>query len=189
MPRPRLLLLPLLLLPAALAVPAAAQDAPADRIAEATTAAPAAISAQATILDWPAEEGGEMRTLREGSNGWTCLPDLPVTEGSDPMCLDDQWLRFMQAVMSRTDPDVERVGVGYMLAPGGAWGSNTDPFATAETADNQWGFDPPHMMIVVPDVAALEGLPTTRDAGGPWVMFPGTPYAHIMIPVEDPPAD
>jgi len=37
----------------------------------------------------------------------------------------------------------------------------------------------------VPDAAALEGLPTHPDAGGPWVMYKGTPFAHIMVPIKD----
>ncbi len=38
-------------------------------------------------------------------------------------------------------------------------------------------------MIIVPDVEMLNGMPTDPNSGGPWVMFQGTPYAHIMIPV------
>ncbi len=38
-------------------------------------------------------------------------------------------------------------------------------------------------MIIVPDVEMLAGLPTDPHSGGPWVMYKGTPYAHIMIPV------
>jgi hypothetical protein len=44
--------------------------------------------------------------------------------------------------------------------------------------------DPPHIMVVVPDPKVLQGMPTKRSTTQPWVMFAGTPYAHIMIPVE-----
>ena len=71
-----------------------------------------------------------------------------------------------------------------MIAPGGAWGSNTDPFAMAETADNHWGHHNPHLMILVPDLESLAGLSTDPGNGGPYVMFAGTPYAHIMAPVS-----
>ena len=30
----------------------------------------------------------------------------------------------------------------------------------------------------------LDSLPTDPKNGGPWVMFKGTPYAHIMVPIE-----
>ncbi|HEX6307980.1 MAG TPA: hypothetical protein VFZ69_07320 [Longimicrobiales bacterium] len=160
-----------------------AQSADA-KIREAMSAAPASISAQATILDWPATEGGDPVVLRQGSNGWTCLPDLPVTDGSDPQCLDETWIGFIQAYLKKETPRLARVGIGYMMAPGGAHNSNTDPYATGRTPDNDWGHDPPHLMLVVPDASALAGIPTKRENGGPWVMWAGTPYVHLMIPLE-----
>ena len=44
-----------------------------DAIQSATSAAPSSISADATVMDW------SFNVLREGSNGWTCLPDRPNT--------------------------------------------------------------------------------------------------------------
>lgn len=156
----------------------------AQKIANAMTAAPRSISRDATIMDWPATEGAELTTLRSGTNGWTCLPDFPATKGNDPMCVDEQWMGFMQAVMTKATPKVSRTGIGYMTAPGsGGYGSNTDPFATKATPDNEWGYDPPHVMLLVTDPSALQGIPTTRQSGGPWVMWSGTPYAHIMVPL------
>jgi len=167
---------------------AIAQETPtaAQKIANAMAAAPSSISANATIMDWPATDSGQMTTLRTGSNGWTCLPDFPATEGNDPLCVDEQWMGFMHAMMTKATPNVTRAGVGYMIAPGGASGSNTDPFATKPTPDNEWGFDPPHVMLLVTDPKALTGIPTKRQNGGPWVMWSGTPYAHIMVPIESP---
>ena len=69
-----------------------------------------------------------------------------------------------------------------MLAgDGGA--SNTDTYAEGETKDNQWIVEGPHLMIIMPDNALLDSLPTDPYAGGPYVMWKGTPYAHIMVPV------
>ncbi len=156
----------------------------ARKIDNAMTAAPRSISANAAIMDWPATEGGQMTTLRSGTNGWTCLPDFPSSKGNDPMCVDDQWMGFMGAMMTKATPKVSRTGIGYMAAPGSStWGSNTDPFATTATADNEWGYDPPHVMLLVTDPGALKGIPTTRQTGVPWVMWKGTPYAHIMVPL------
>jgi hypothetical protein len=61
-------------------------------------------------------------------------------------------------------------------------GSNTDPFATGPTADNQWVVAPSHVMVLVPDPKLLDSLPTDPHSGGPWVMWKGTKYAHIMVP-------
>jgi hypothetical protein len=155
----------------------------AHKIANAMTAAPRSISGSAAIMDWPATDGAQMTTLRAGTNGWTCLPDFPATKGNDPMCVDDQWLGFMGAMMTKATPKVSHTGIGYMAAPGGAYGSNTDPHAAKATADNEWGYDPPHIMLLVTDPSALAGIPTSRQSGGPWVMWKGTPYAHIMVPL------
>jgi hypothetical protein len=183
---PAVALLLLLALPIPGSIAAQAKPDAAAKIANAMKAAPSSIAEKATIMDWPAKEGAEMTTLRKGTNGWTCLPDFPATEGDDPMCLDDQWMGWMQALTTKKPPQTKRAGIGYMIAPGGAYGSNTDPFATKKTPDNDWGFDPPHIMLLVTDPKSLEGLPTKRQSGGPWVMWVGTPYVHIMVPVASP---
>src|SRR5215510_2682151 len=108
------------------------------KISNALTAAPASVSANATILDWPAKEGEAPAVLRAGSNGWTCLPDMPDTDGNDPMCLDQSWMKWVDAYMAHKAPQIATVGVGYMIAAGGAWGSNTDPYAMTAAKDNQW---------------------------------------------------
>lgn len=51
--------------------------------------------------------------------------------------------------------------------------------------DNQWVRTGPHLMVIVPDKALLEGIPTDPRAGGPYVMWKDTPFAHVMIPVTD----
>src|SRR6266516_3306533 len=106
-----------------------AKPSKAQKIANAMTAAPRSLSSKATIMDWPASEGAQMTTLRTGSNGWTCLPDFPATKGNGPMCVDDQWMSFAGAMMSQSTPKISHGGVGSIIAPGGSYGSNTDPFA------------------------------------------------------------
>ena len=149
-----------------------------DMIASALSAAPASIADHATVTDL------EGNMLREGSNGWTCMPDNADMEGNDPMCLDDPWLEFLDAWVNKGTPEYDRMGFGYMLQAGGPPGSNTDPYAEGPTEDNEWMSEPgpPHIMIVVPNAEWLEGLPTTPEGGGPWVMWKDTPLAHVMIP-------
>lgn len=153
------------------------------KIANAITAAPAQLTADATIMDWPASDSGKSVLLRTGTNGWTCFPDFAGTAGNTPMCIDKNWQEWMTAYMSHQPPHVTSLGVAYMLAPGGGEESNTDPYATGPTSDNQWGHDGPHLMLIVANPRALLGLPTTRQEGEPYVMWPGTPYVHIMVPV------
>jgi|SRR5262249_28930655 len=160
----------------------------AQKIASAVSAAPASISAKATVLDWPAKEGDKPVTLRAGTNGWTCFPDMPDSKGNDPMCVDGVWMKWVEAYLAHKTPEITGVGVGYMVAPGGAWGSNTDPFGMKETADNHWGHHQPHLMILVPDLKSLASTTTDPANGGPYVMWAGTPYAHIMAPITGSPA-
>jgi hypothetical protein len=156
------------------------------KIANAQSAAPVSVSAKATILDWPAKDGDPLVVLRQGSNGWNCLPDMPMSKGNDPMCIDQSWMKWMDAYNTHKAPQITTVGIGYMTAPGGGWASNSDPYAMTEAPGNQWGLHQPHIMILVPDPKSLDGIPSESSNGGPYVMFKGTPYAHIMAPVSAP---
>ena len=130
------------------------------------TAAPASVSAKATILDWPAKEGDPPAVLRAGTNGWTCLPDMPDTKGNDPMCLDKPWMKWVEAYMAHKTPQLTTAGIGYMTAPGGGWGSNTDPYAMAALRTTI-GAHTPHVMLLVPDLKSLDGLSTDPATAAP----------------------
>ena len=39
------------------------------------------------------------------------------------------------------------------------------------------------MIVIVPNPEELEGLSADPYNGGPFVMWKGTPYVHIMVPV------
>lgn len=153
-----------------------AQPSDEDLLQSALAAAPPAIAARATVMSW------DQRTLRAGTNGWTCLPDVPGTPGDDPMCLDSAWMSWAQAWQSHTPVSIDRVGLAYMLR-GGTDASNTDPWATEPAPGDTWVHSGPHVMVIVPNPAHLEGLSTDPGNGGPWVMWKGTPYVHIMMPV------
>ncbi len=145
-------------------------------IQNALSAAPPAVAEGATVADF----GGQV--LREGNNGWTCMPDMPDVPNNSPMCLDRPWLEIIDAWMNKRKPDYTGVAISYMLQ-GDMPVSNTDPFAKGPVSGNEWiQVGVPHIMVAVSDPALLDGLPTDPQNGGPWVMWKGTPYAHIMIP-------
>ena len=169
--------------------PAAKTMTDAQKIANAMSAAPAAIGKDATIMDWPAAPNGQPRQLRAGTNGWVCYPNTPqsmgAASGNDPMCLDKQWQAWADAWMSKkpvamTAPS----GIAYMLR-GDRGASNTDPHATGPTPTNQWVVTPAHIMVLYADLKLLDAFPTDPKSGGPWVMWKGTPYAHLMVPVSE----
>jgi hypothetical protein len=69
------------------------------------------------------------------------------------------------------------------MLQGGSDGSNTDPFKFTPDSGQSWVDTGPHVMVVVPNVSALAGLSTDSKNGGPYIMWQGTPYAHVMVPV------
>jgi hypothetical protein len=156
--------------------------APTDEalIANALSAAPASVASTASV------ETMDGRVLRKGTSDWVCMPDMSEVPNNSPMCLDSGWRQVISAWLHKSQPNVTKMSFGYMLQ-GDLPTSNTDPFATGPTPTNQWiPNGPPHIMLVVPDPALLEGLPTDPNNGGPFVMWKGTPYAHIMIPTVPP---
>ena len=175
---------------AALAMTTDAQSAdakkgPTDKqlIASAMKAAPAKVAKDATIIVM--EEHGKMRTLRKGTNGFTCMPDNPATPGPDPMCMDKNSVEWVMAWVEKKAPPAGKVGFMYMLA-GGTDASNTDPYATKPEPNNNWIKTGPHVMVVGADASFYDSYPkgAKPDTAVPYVMWPGTPYQHLMVPVK-----
>ena len=154
----------------------------AEIIKNAEAAAPAAVAAGASILAPQAD--GTIKALRESKNGFWCMPDNPASPGPDPMCGDANSMEWAMAWMGKKDPPKGKVGLIYMLA-GGTDASNTDPFATAPTESNNWVTTGRHIMIMNA-VDSMAGYPTDAkpDTSKPYVMWHGTPYAHLMVPVQ-----
>ena len=169
--------------PAAEKAKPAAAPADAKLIDSAMQAAPMKVAHDATIVAM--DDKGGMRTLREGHNGFTCMPDNPTTPGPDPMCLDGAAMEWAKAWMGKQTPTAGKIGLMYMLS-GGTDASNTDPYATAPTQSNHWVETGPHVMIVGADAAFYAMYPkeATPDTAVPYVMWPGTPYQHLMVPVK-----
>ena len=150
-------------------------DDEADLVADALSAAWPGMAENAAVVDWD----GNM--LKEGSNGYTCMPSPPTAGG--PMCLENEWMRWAKAWQNKADFSAEALGISYMLAGDGNGGSsNIDPFAEGPTDDNEWVSEGAHLMILAPP-ALLESYSADPDNGGPYVMWKGTPYAHLMVPI------
>ena len=159
---------------------AVAPTTDADMMKSAMSAAPATVSKDATVVAM--DEKMQLRTLRKGTNGWTCMPDGP-SPGVDPMCLDKNGVEWAMALMARKTPPADKMGFGYMLM-GGSDASNTDPFAAQPNPGERWVDTGPHVMVL--NIGnRFDGYPvTSADPKAPYVMFPNTPYAHLMMPVK-----
>jgi hypothetical protein len=161
--------------------PGPARGTPEWKIQNAMSAAPADIGRGAAIMDFPATPTGQPTQLRAGTNGWTCFPDMAESPSNDPTCFDAQWMNWVAAWMGHTTPHVSAVGMAYMLQGSGD-ASATDPFKTHPDSGQAWVVEGPHVMLIVPQAAMLSGVQDHQGNGQPWVMFKGTPYAHIMMP-------
>jgi len=152
-------------------------------IASARSAAPANVAKGATIVAMEAD--GKMRTLFNGTNGFTCMPDNPATPGPDSMCMDKNALEWAMAWVGHKTPPAGKVGFMYMLA-GGTDASNTDPYASKPEPGNHWIKTGPHVMIVGADTSYYDLYPKSADpdTSQPYVMWAGTPYMHLMAPVK-----
>jgi hypothetical protein len=145
-------------------------------IAKAKTAAPASIVDEATII--MTQEKGEAKTLQTGSNGFTCL----VSPDGTPLCADANGMEWRKAIGEKKAPP-DKTGFIYMMA-GDTGTSNHDPYATDKT---HWVQTGPHVMVVgtaAGEMASIYPRTLDPDPSQAYVMYPGTPYEHLMLPVH-----
>jgi hypothetical protein len=92
---------------------------------------------------------------------------------------------WVHALITKAPPPAGKVGLMYMLA-GGTDASNTDPYAKGPAANNHWIKTGPHLMIAGADAAFYDAYPkgADPDTSRPYVMWAGTPYQHLMVPVK-----
>src|SRR6185503_15967257 len=91
--------------------PAPAAPSDAQLVASAMQAAPPQVASAATIV--VPQPDGTMRTVRQGSNQFTCMADNPTTPGPDPMCMDRSAMQWAGAWMGHKPPPTDSVGLMY----------------------------------------------------------------------------
>lgn len=118
------------------------------KIRNASAAGPSFIAERATIIDWadPKVTGRLVmgRTLREGSNGWTCMPDMPGRPQHAPMCADESMMKFLMSVIAGKQPKIDKVGLSYMLLGEAREGQNIPPTKDPSQV-KQWFYTGPHI--------------------------------------------
>jgi hypothetical protein len=157
------------------AIPAMAGDTTQDKIARAMSAGPNDISGSARIVDTDAQ--GNRVILREGSNGFTCMPGNPNVVGEPAMCMDAASMQWASDFRARKLMPTNSVpGITYMLA-GATQRSDSDPYDTTSPPITVG----PHWMIMWPFDPKTSGLPTTHKSTGAYIMWAGSPYAHVHV--------
>ena len=162
---------------------------PADQIASAILAAPKERRSAVTVLGYNAK--GEVVTLRKGTNDLVCLAHNPADKEFSVACYHRDLEPFMargrelaaQGVkgMKRHEMRAKEVQEGKIPMPREARmlyvlsGSGYDA-AKGEV------IDPYLRWVVYTPFATPESTGLTTTAGpAPWLMYPGTAGAHIMI--------
>jgi hypothetical protein len=145
-------------------------------LAKVKTAAPEQIVSKSSIVMM---QDGKPRSLQTGTNGFTCL----IIPDGTPACADENGMDWMKAVGSKSEPP-KKIGFIYMLA-GDTGTTNHDPHQ--KDSHQHWVQTGPHVMIVGPTVQEMPGYSRATDVADPtqpYVMYPGTPYEHLMLPTK-----
>jgi hypothetical protein len=146
-----------------------------ERIVRAMSAGPQEVAKSARIVDKDAQ--GKTVVLREGNNGFTCLPGSPNVIGDPPMCADAASMQWAADFKARKPKPTNSVpGIIYMLA-GATQRSDSDPYDTTSPPITV----PAHWMIMWPFDPKATGLPVTHRDTGAYIMWSGSPYAHLHI--------
>ena len=153
-----------------------------DIVANIMASAPPSVALHATIMGNPAKAGDPMVVLRKGDNDWVCNDDRSVSPGNDPSCNDPVWAG--DAFNSGKKEEITRPGIAYMLQ-GGSDESNTDPMATGPAPGEEWIATPAHIMLIVPMPLDTSYFTMDHTSGYPYIMWAGTPFEHLMVPVAD----
>jgi len=159
------------------------------QIALAVQAAPAEMRAEATVQGY--DTSGNFVTLREGTNEMVCMAPNPESDSFEVSCHHVDLEPFFERGrelraagvlgQERTQTRWDEVDAGTLPLPFGT----INYILTAE------GFDASTAEIENPSIRWViytpnatpesTGLTTRAATSAPWLMFPGTPGAHIMI--------
>lgn len=162
------------------------------QIAGAVSAAPEGLRAKATVIGY--SNYHRMATLREGTNEMVCLADDPSETRWHVACYHRDLDPFMArgralevAGVSRSGVDSVRMAeikAGSLKLPDGPR-ALFNLYAPGDSVDAATGLahGTTAMQVVYIPYATAEstGLPARPGAGLPWIMYPGKPWAHIMI--------
>ena len=165
------------------------------QIEAAVSAAPPNKQEGAKVLGYK-KKGGKLTVLREGSNELTCLADDPTDsrfhvacyyEGLEPFMKRGRELRAQGYSRSEVDSirkeEIEAGQLAYPEHPMGLYSlSGPEDAFDYQTGTVQQAR--PLYVVYVPyateQSTGISSAPAGK--GGSWLMEPGTPWAHIMIP-------
>jgi hypothetical protein len=164
------------------------------QIAAAVSPLPAPLRANATVLGY--RQDGRLVTLRKGSNDMICLADDPNQKQFHVACYHRSLEPFMargrelkaqhksrEAIDSVRLSDI-RTGRYAMPSKPAALYQYFAPRDSVDAAGTINGASYLYVVYTPYATPQSSGLTASPLAGGPWIMYPGKPWAHIMIAPE-----
>ena len=153
-----------------------------EQVKLALSAAPAHLVKEVGVMVYGAD--GKLTEVRPSTNGFTCIPTVMNLPERDPMCMDAAVHQWMTDLMENASKPTNTVpGIAYMARGGSHFEKNGKVVMSGDGAKAVK--EPPHWMIMWPFESATTKLPTTPNPSGSYIMFDGTPYAHLMV-YQDP---
>jgi hypothetical protein len=153
-----------------------------DQTALALSAAPPHVAKDAGVMVYGAD--GKLNETKKSANGFTCIPTVMNLPDPDPICMDDAAHHWMRDLMDNAPKPSNTVpGIAYMTRGGSHYEKDGKVVMAGEGA--KVVKEPPHWMIMWPFDPTASKLPTTPNPSGTYIMFDGTPYAHVMV-YQDP---
>lgn len=179
--------------PAPQGAPSAAAIPPAEeQIAAAVLAAPNDFRPSATVLGYAPD--GKLVTLRKGTGALICLADDPKQEqfhvacyhrSLEPFMARGRALRAQGITGDRVDTvRFKEIAARKLAMPKGpaVLYTLTGPAGSYDAATNTAAKARPLFVVYIPYATPQTlGLSAKPVEGAPWVMYPGTPKAHIMF--------
>lgn len=164
----------------------------AEQIVAATLPLPKDLRDGAGVLGY--KTAGKLELLRPAKNGMMCLGNDPSGGNFHVACYHESMEPFMargrslrQSGVGGTQVDTVRfqeVKAGKIKMP-------SFPASLYQLTGPKGDFDPatglaaksrPTYVVYIPFATSEStGLSTKAEGGRPWIMYPGTPKAHIMI--------
>lgn len=154
-------------------------------IQAASRGGPAFISKDATIA-W-IDSAANVHQMRAGTNGFTCVIARP-DPFAGPICGDQNAAAWLVAFLKGASqpPTASAPGIAYMAAGGVHFEDRQrnvvmEHMLMKHAPGSHRVREPGHWMLIWPYDPATSGLPTKENPSGTYIMFAGTPWAHVMI--------
>jgi predicted unusual protein kinase regulating ubiquinone biosynthesis (AarF/ABC1/UbiB family) len=163
----------------------------AQQIAAAVLPLPADLREGATVMGFRAKD--KLEVLREGKNGMTCLALFVIRDdfhvacyhkGLEPFMARGRELRAQGVKGDKVDSArfaEVRSGKLKMPAYGALYSLSGKKEAWDAKTGKVTGASPLGVVYIPGATTESTGLSANPSSSGPWIMFPGTPKAHIMI--------